>query len=154
MTFGKSDKKILELLQQDGRMTNVSLAEAIGVAPSPCLRKVRRLEETGIIENYTAMLDPAKIGIGAIAFVEVKVPRVTGKDFTPQFRKAVIANPWIIECFITAGQFDFLLRVIAKDMHHYSEIAQEYILRLPGVQDMRTTFVMETVKKSAPLPIL
>ena len=154
MTLSASDRKILGLLQQDGRMTNVALAEEIGVAPSPCLRKVRQLEEAGVIERYTAMLDASKIGIGAIAFVEVKVPRVSGKDFTPQFRKAVIANPWIVECFITAGQFDFLLRVVAKDMHHYSEIAQEYILRLPGVQDMRTTFVMETIKKSAPLPIL
>ncbi|OYX63492.1 MAG: ArsR family transcriptional regulator [Novosphingobium sp. 32-60-15] len=153
MTFSNSDKKILNILQADGRMPNVALADQIGMSPSPCLRRLKQLEDSGVIARYAAILDREKLGLGIMAFVEVKVPQIAETSIVDLFKVAVRREPSIIGCYITAGQFDFLLTVVAKDMTAYSALAQNVLLRLPGVQDMRSSFVLEAIKDTTTLPI-
>ncbi|MDT0508548.1 Lrp/AsnC family transcriptional regulator [Novosphingobium sp. MMS21-SN21R] len=153
MTFSNSDKKILRILQADGRMPNVALAEQIGMSPSPCLRRLKQLEDDGVISRYAAILDREKLGLGIMAFVEVKVPQIAETSIVDLFKDAVRREPSIIGCHLTAGQFDFLLTVVAQDMTAYSALAQNVLLRLPGVQDMRSSFVLEAIKDTTMLPI-
>lgn len=153
MTLSNSDRKILRVLQADGRLPNVALAEQIGMSPSPCLRRLKQLEESGIISRYAAVLDREKLGLGIMAFVEVKVPQVSDASIVDLFKEAVRREPSIIGCYITAGQFDFLLTVVAKDMTSYSVLAQTVLLKLPGVQDMRSSFVLESIKDTTVLPL-
>lgn len=159
--LSRTDLKLLHELQQDGRITNLALAERVGMSPSPCLRHVRRLEEEGIITGYTAIVDRKRVGLGILAYVEVKVPQTpsgaatgsSGSSIIEQFKEAVLNEPAIVSCVITAGQFDFLLKVLAPDMDAYAELAQRVLLKLPGVRDMRTTFALDVVKDSPALPL-
>jgi Lrp/AsnC family leucine-responsive transcriptional regulator len=153
MTMNSTDRKILSALQSDGRLSNVALAEQIGMSPSPCLRRVKQLEESGHIGHYVAILDRRKMGLGMLAFVEVKVPQVANALIIEQFKDAVRREPAIIGCYVMAGQFDFLLKVVARDMDAYSALAQNVLLQLPGVQDMRSSFVLEAIKDTTELPI-
>jgi Lrp/AsnC family transcriptional regulator, leucine-responsive regulatory protein len=153
MTINSTDRKILSALQADGRLSNVALAEQIGMSPSPCLRRVKQLEESGHIDNYVAILDRRKMGLGMMAFVEVKVPQVANALIIEQFKEAVRREPAIIGCYVMAGQFDFLMKVVARDMDAYSALAQNVLLQLPGVQDMRSSFVLEAIKDTTELPI-
>jgi Lrp/AsnC family transcriptional regulator, leucine-responsive regulatory protein len=153
MTINSTDRKILSALQADGRLSNVALAEQIGMSPSPCLRRVKQLEESGHIDNYVAILDRRKMGLGMMAFVEVKVPQVANALIIEQFKDAVRREPAIIGCYVMAGQFDFLLKVVARDMDAYSALAQNVLLQLPGVQDMRSSFVLESIKDTTELPM-
>lgn len=148
-----SDLRILSELQKDGSLSNVALAERIGMSPSPCLRRVKQLEAAGLIRRYAALLDAPKLGLGLTAYVEVKVPQVAGDDIVARFKQAVMREPPITGCFVTAGQFDFLLRVVVADIDAYSTLAQGVLLKLPGVQDIRTSFVLEAVKDTTELPI-
>ncbi len=134
-------------------MPNVALADQIGMSPSPCLRRLKQLEDSGVIARYAAILDREKLGLGIMAFVEVKVPQIAETSIVDLFKVAVRRGPSIIGCYITAGQFDFLLTVVAKDMTAYSALAQNVLLRLPGVQDMRSSFVLEAIKDTTTLPI-
>jgi len=154
MTLSNADKKILRILQTDGRLSNVALAEKIGMSPSPCLRKLKQLEESGVISRYTAVLDREKVGLGIMAFVEVKVPQISDTSIVDLFKDAVRREPSIIACYITAGQFDFILTVVAKDMAAYSVLTQQVLLKLPGVQDLRSNFVLEAIKGEGNLPLL
>jgi Lrp/AsnC family transcriptional regulator, leucine-responsive regulatory protein len=147
------DRKILKELQRDGRISNVALAERVGMAPSPCLRRVKQLEEQGFVARYVALLDRRKIGFELIAYVEVKVPQILGDEIVQRFNEAVLQEPSIIGCYITAGQFDYLLKVVAPDMDAYAKLVQTTLLKLPGVTDTRSTFVMEIVKDTTELPI-
>lgn len=149
-----TDKRILSELQRDAGLTNVALAERIGISPSPCLRRVKQLEDDGYIKGYTALLDRRKIGIGLMAIVEVNVPQIAGRDIVAEFTQAVRAEPSIINCYITAGNYDFLLYVAARDLDAYSKLAQSVLLKLPGVQQLRSSFVLEAIKDSAGYPIL
>jgi Lrp/AsnC family leucine-responsive transcriptional regulator len=153
MTLTASDRKILRILQEDGRIANVALAEKIGMSPSPCLRRLKQLEDSGIILRYAAILDREKLGLGMMAFVEVKVPQVADTSIVNLFKDAVRKEPSIIGCYITAGQFDFLLTVVAADMQAYSALAQNVLLKLPGVQDMRSSFVLEAIKDTTAIPL-
>jgi len=146
------DVRILEALQRDGRLTNLELATKIGLSPSPCLRRLRRLEEEGLIEGYKASLNRELIGLGLIAFVRVNIERHQGGD-AEAFMKAVSRLPEVISCYITSGESDFLLHVVVPDLPAYRQFALEKLLRVPGVKDMRSSFVIGTVKEGAPLPI-
>lgn len=148
-----SDLRILSELQKDGSLSNVALAERIGMSPSPCLRRVKQLEAAGLIRRYAALLDAPKLGLGLTAYVEVKVPQIAGDDIVARFKAAVMGEPSILGCFVTAGQFDFLLRVVVADIDAYSTLAQNVLLKLPGVQDIRTSFVLEAVKDTTELPL-
>lgn len=153
MTLSQSDRKILTILQNDGRIPNVTLAEKIGMSPSPCLRRLKQLEDSGIIEGYAALLNRTRLGLGIMAFVEVKVPQIAGSSIVDLFKDAVKREPSIIGCYLTAGQYDFLLSVVAKDMTAYSVLAQNVLLKLPGVQDLRSSFVLDAIKDTTALPI-
>lgn len=149
----RADVAILDVLQQEARLPNVDLAERIGMSPSPCLRRVKQLEANGYIERYVALLDRRKAGLGILAYAEVKVPRREEDDHVQRFKEAVQQEPMVIGCHILAGQYDFLLKVVAADLDAYADFLVHRLLKMPGVQDVRSSFVMETVKDTTALPL-
>ena len=151
--LSRADRAILVELQGDAGLSNVALADRIGMAPSPCLRRVRQLEAGGYIRKYVALLDNRKVGFGLTAYVEVKVPQVQGLPVVERFKEAVRREPSIVGCFATAGAYDFLLKVVARDIDAYSALMQEVLLKLPGVHDTRSSFVLEAVKETTELPL-
>jgi Lrp/AsnC family leucine-responsive transcriptional regulator len=151
--LNRVDLQILEILQHDGRLPNVELAERIGMSPSPCLRRVKQLEASGLIERYVALLDRRKAGLGILAYAEVKVPRRDDDAHVERFKAAVQREPMVIGCHILAGQYDFLLKVVAADLDAYADFLVHRLLKMPGVQDVRSSFVMETVKDTTALPL-
>lgn len=149
----KADRKIVMALQKDGRLSNVALAEKIGMSPSPCLRRVKQLEVAGVIRGYVALAEPRALGLGLVAYVEVKVPQVAGDSVVDRFKAAVRREPSIVGCYLMAGQYDFLLKVVVRDLDAYSMLLQKVLLKLPGVQDLRSGFVLEECKDTTALPV-
>jgi DNA-binding Lrp family transcriptional regulator len=152
MELDAIDRRILRALQRDGRLQNVDLAQEVGLSPSPCLRRVRRLEEAGVIERYAAMLDAAKIGFGMTIFARVWL---TGQDqdTVSAFVTAIRALPQVAECYLMAGDCDFLIRVLVRDLDAYRRFQVEHLARIPGVRSIKTDISMQTVKPSGALPI-
>ena len=146
------DRKILQTLQADARLTNQQLAERIALSPSPCLRRVRALEEGGVIRQYVALLDPAKIGLGLLAYVTVKLEK-KGKMPVEQFTRAVLAWPEVIACYSMTGDMDYLMRVQVEDLDHYSRFIMDKLLKQAGVIDIKSNFVLERVKDTTALPL-
>ncbi|WP_115718510.1 leucine-responsive transcriptional regulator Lrp [Gallaecimonas mangrovi] len=139
------DRKILKELQNDGRLSNVELSRRIGLSPTPCLERVKRLERQGFIQGYTAIIDPRHIGAALLVFVEVTLERTSSEVFE-QFTLAVQKLDIIQECHLVSGNFDYLLKTRVADMSAYRELLGETLLRLPGVKETRTYVVMEEVK--------
>ena len=148
----KIDRKILQVLQTDGRISNLKLAETIGLSATAVLARTQRLQQSGIIMGYTARLDPAKIGLGMTVFVEVLLDRTTPNVFDA-FKAAVQVHGEILECHLVAGGFDYLLKLRVSDMAAYREFAGRVLWQLPGVRETRTYAVMEEVKNSSRLPL-
>ena len=148
----KIDRRILALLQADGRLSNLKLAEAVHLSPTAVLERVRRLTRDGYILGYEARLDPNKLGAGLMVFVEVLLDR-TVQDVMDTFRAAVQVRDEILECHLVAGGFDYLLKTRVADMAHYREFIGSVIWTLPGVRETRTYAVMEEVKNSAQIPL-
>ena len=148
----RTDRKILEALQTDARLTNQQLAEKIALSASPCLRRVRALEERGVIRQYVALLDPAEIGLGLLAYVTVKLEK-KGKMPVEQFTRAVLAWPEVIACYSMTGDMDYLMRVQVEGLDHYSRFVMEKLLKQPGVIDIKSNFVLERVKDTTALPL-
>lgn len=150
--FDSIDRSILRTLQQDGRIQNVELAERVGLSPSPCLRRVRHLEETGVVERYVALVDPAKVGMGMTLFVRVWL---TGQDedTVNLFVEAVRKLPQVVECYLMAGDCDFLLRVVASDLEGYRRFQIEHLGRIKGVSNIKTEVPMQKIKQSWEIPI-
>lgn len=146
------DHRILAALQRDGRLSNVQLAEEIGLSPSPCLRRVRLLEEAGVIRRYTAELGRDEIGLGLTVFVGIKVERHRD-DQAEAFRHAVMDLPEVISVHLVSGESDFLLQVVVPDLRGYERLLTGTLLKLPGVSDIRSNFAIQTVKAPAPLPL-
>lgn len=146
------DRRILAALQRDARLTNVQLAEEVGLSPSPCLRRVRLLEEAGVIDSYRTLLSREKIGLGLTVFVSVKVERHRD-DTAEQFRQAVLALPELISCHLVSGEADFLLQVAVPDLAGYERLLIGKLLKLPGVTDIRSNFAIQTIKAHGPLPL-
>jgi Lrp/AsnC family leucine-responsive transcriptional regulator len=151
-TFDRTDRRILELLQADGRLSNQELAERVSLSPSPCLRRVRALEEAGVIQRYAALLDPLRVGLELLAYVSVKLEK-RGKMPVDQFTRAVLSWPEVITCFSMTGDMDYLMRVQVEDLAHYSRFIMEKLLKQPGVIDIRSNFVLERVKETTALPL-
>ena len=143
----RTDRRILALLQQDGRMTNAKLAEAVHMSPTATLIRVRRLTTRGYILGYRARLNPLKLGTGMLVFVEVLLDRTT-PNVLEEFKQAVKARPEVVECHLVAGGFDYLIKLRAADMSDYRDIAARVLWQLPGVRETRTYAVMEEVKNS------
>ena len=148
----KIDRKILQALQQDGRISNLKLAESIGLSATAVLARTQRLQREGIIEGYEARLNPVKLGRGMAVFVEVLLDRTSPNVFE-QFKAAVQVRPEILECHMVAGGFDYLLKTRSADMGHYRDFAGQVLWQLPGVRETRTYAVMEEVKLSHALPL-
>ena len=150
--FDAIDRSILRTLQQDGRIQNVDLAERVGLSPSPCLRRVRLLEEAGVIDRYVALLDPAKVGMGLTLFVRIWL---TGQDeeTVNVFVEAVRKLPQIVECHLMAGDSDFLLRVVAPDLEGYRRFQIEHLGRIKGVRNIKTEIPMQKIKHSWEIPV-
>jgi Lrp/AsnC family transcriptional regulator, leucine-responsive regulatory protein len=148
----KIDRKILRILQQDGRISNLKLAESIGLSATAVLARTQRLQREGFIEGYAAQLNPAKLGLSMTVFVEVLLDRTTANVFDA-FKAAVQVHDEIMECHLVAGGFDYLLKLRVADMAAYREFAGRVLWPLPGVRETRTYAVMEGVKETARLAV-
>ena len=146
------DRAILGLLQEDGRIANVDLAEAVHLSPSACLRRVRRLEESGRIDRYVALLDPSAVGLGTDVFVEITL---TGQDETTleAFERAVSERPEIMSCHLMAGQFDYLVHVVVRDVADYEVLHRTHLAQLPGVVRMVSSFALRPICDRTAYPI-
>jgi len=152
MSLDNTDRRILQQLQADGRLSNQELAERVSLSPSPCLRRVRALERAGVIQRYAAVLDPLRVGLELLAYVSVKLEK-RGKMPVDQFTRAVQSWPEVITCFSMTGDMDYLMRVQVENLAHYSRFIMDKLLKQPGVIDIRSNFVLERVKETTVLPL-
>jgi|TARA_B110000014_G_C20123340_1_gene596502 Lrp/AsnC family leucine-responsive transcriptional regulator len=146
------DKNILNELQKDGRLSNVELSKRVGLSPTPCLERVKRLELDGYILGYKAILNPNQLDAALLVFVEITLTK-TSPDVFNEFAKAVQLVDVIHECHLVSGNYDFLLKTRVSDMSAYRELLGETLLRLPSVSESRTYVVMDEIKSSNMLPI-
>lgn len=146
------DRNILIELQKNGRISNIDLATKVGLSPSPCLERVKRLEQQGYILGYHARVDPHKLGAAMLVFVEITLTK-TSVDIFEEFSAAVRLHDDIQECHLVSGNFDFLLKARVADMSSYRKLLGDTLLRLPGVSASRTYVVMEEIKDTTMLKI-
>lgn len=151
MNDDKWEEAILRYLQQDGRMSNVELAEKIGLSESPTLRRVKQMEADGRIEGYAAIVDQRKLGLEVTAYVLVIMEKQPDTN-TEEFHARVQIEPHIMECHVMSGAHDYLMKVVAKNMDHFSELCMEKILKFPGVQHVESNFSLRAIKNSRVLP--
>ena len=152
LDIDRIDLKILQALQQDGRLSNLKLAEHVALSPTAVLARVQRLSRDGYILGYEARLNPLKLGAGMMVFVEVLLDRTTPNVFDA-FKAAVQVYPEIMECHMVAGGFDYLIKIRLPDMAAYRAFAGSALWQLPGVRETRTYAVMEEVKNTTKLPL-
>lgn len=146
------DRKILNELQKDGRISNVELSKRVDLSPTPCLERVRRLERQGFITGYIATLNPQYLGAALLVFIEITLSRGE-PDVFEQFNKAVLKSDAIQECHLVSGDFDYLLKTRVADMSAYRKLLAETLLALPSIKETRTYVVMEEVKINSQLLI-
>ena len=147
-----TDRKMLEILQRDGRISNAALAEQLHLSPSPCLRRLRALEASGVITGYSAELDREKLGLGLTLFVELKVEGHSERN-AAAITDALRATPEVIAAHIVSGSADFLLEVVVADLRDYERLLFDTLLNLPNVSDVRSNFALRAVKTRGPLPL-
>lgn len=152
MDLDGADLRILETLQADGRLTNQALSEKVGLSTSPCWRRVRQLEEAGVIQSYRASLDRRQIGLGVLAFIRVKIDSHSESE-AEEFSQKILALDEVVACYSIAGDADFLVQVVARDLDSYSDFAMSVIRRLPGIKEMQTTFVLKELKLFQGFPV-
>jgi Lrp/AsnC family transcriptional regulator, leucine-responsive regulatory protein len=152
MPLDRVDRRLLDVLQEEGRISNVALAERVHLSPSPCLRRVKALEHDGAIAGYRAMLDREAVGLGLTAFVEVKVEGHSEK-LAMAMEEAVRAMPEVVSCYLVSGDADFLLEVVVPDLRAYERFLLGSLLGLPSVSGVRTNFAIRTMKPPSPLPL-
>lgn len=148
----ETDLRILRVLQADGRITNQALAGRCHLSPAACHERVKRLRDTGVIQGFAALIDPAAIDRGLLIFVEVQLDRTTG-DLFDQFAEAARGAPEILECHMVAGGFDYLIKARVADMDAYRSFLGEVLVQMPGVRETRTYAVLEEVKNTVRLPL-
>jgi Lrp/AsnC family leucine-responsive transcriptional regulator len=152
MTLDRFDKLILKALQRDGRMSNKQLAQQVHLSESACLRRVRALEESGMIDRYVAMLSQARAGIPGNVLVHIGLHREEQSELAA-FEKAVQEIPEVMECYLMTGEFDYLLRVVVVDMADFERIHKDELTRLPGVARVNSSVAIRTVLKRTELPL-
>ena len=150
--LNRTDRRLLDLLQRDGSLTNQELAARVNLSPSACLRRVRALEKAGVIRRYVALLDPRKVGLGLMGFVTVKLEK-RGRMPTDAFARAVKDWPEVLACHALTGDMDYLLRVQVEGLDHFSRFVMDSLLKHPGVLDVKSSFVLEEVKETTALPL-
>ena len=152
----KLDKAILRALQQNGRETYDVLGEQVGLSASAVLRRVKRLEDAGVIERYVALVRPEAVGLGLTAYINVWLEKHTEshkRNPMDVFRASVQTWPEVVECVALTGEMDFLLRAVVQDMAHYSRFIMDTVLKHPSVQDCKTSFVLDRVKATTAVPL-
>ena len=152
----KLDKAILRALQDNGRETYAVVGEQVGLSPSAVLRRVKRMEESGIIDRYVALVRPESVGLGLTAYINVRLEKHTEshkRNPMDVFRASVQSWPEVVECVALTGEMDFLLRVVVEDMAHYSRFIMETLLKHASVQDCKTSFVLDRVKTTTAVPV-
>ena len=155
-TIDKLDKAILRRLQANGRETYDVIGEQVGLSPSAVLRRVKRLEENGVIDRYVALVQPESVGLGLTAYINVRLEKYTEtskRNPMDLFRASVQTWPEVVECVSLTGEMDYLLRVVVADMQHYSRFIMDTLLKHPSVQDCKTSFVMDRVKVTTAVPL-
>ncbi|UYK98065.1 Lrp/AsnC family transcriptional regulator [Pantoea stewartii] len=152
MLLDKTEMKILRVLQDDARITNQELADKIGMSASPCWRKVRRLEEQGVIQGFRAVLDRKKIGAGVMVFIRVVID-CHSEDEAKKFEQQVTALDDVVACYSIGGDADFLLQVVASDLETYAEFAMSVVRRLPRIKEMQSMFVLKEIKPLTAYPV-
>ena len=152
MPLDSVDRRMLEILQREGRISNAALAERLHLSPSPCLRRLRALERGGVISGYRAMLDRHELGLGLTVFVELNVEGHSDR-VAEAISDAVLAAPEVISAHIVSGSADFLLEVVVPDLAAYERLLFDTLLKLPNVADVRSNFALRTVKPAGPLPL-
>lgn len=153
MELDRYDLRILQVLQEDGRISNQDLADRIGLSPSPCLRRVRTLEELGLITAYRALLDAKKLGLSLMALIHISMDQHTPERFD-NFEEKIANIPEVLECLLITGQAaDYQLKVVVKDMDAYHELLLDRITRIPGVTGVHSSFVLRKVIDKTALPL-
>lgn len=156
VALDRLDRAILARLQADGRETHEAIGAQIGLSASAVLRRIKKLEEAGVIDRYVALLNPVAVGLGLSAYVNVRLEKRAEhakRNPMDEFRASVQAWPEVVECVALTGEMDFLLRLVVQDMSAYSRFMMDTLLRHPSVQDCKTSFVMDRVKATTALPI-
>lgn len=152
MKLDRTDHSILAELQREGRLSNRDLAERVHLSESACLRRVRALEEAGVIDRYTAVINQSKVGLPGNVFVSITLNRQEQADLAA-FEEAVKRVPEVMECYLMTGQQDYLLRVVVSDPSDFERLHSQHLTRLPGVARVQSSFALRTVRKSAELPL-
>ncbi len=152
MLIDDTDRRILRVLQKQGRISNADLAEAIHLSPSACHRRVQRLEESGVIRDYVALLNPKILQVPTTVFVEITL-QAQADEVLDAFEKAVSRVPAVLECHLMAGTADYILKVVAEDTEDFARIHRQFLARLPGVAQMQSSFALRTVFKTTALPM-
>ena len=146
------DRRILAVLQADARVSNAALAEAVGLSPSPCLRRVRALEAMGVIKGYAALIEPGAVGLPISVFVQVTLERQV-EQALETFERAIQTRPEVMECYLMTGDADYLLRVVVSDLTAYERFLKEHLTRVAGVASIKSSFALNQVKYSTALPL-
>ena len=152
----KIDRQLLRTLQADGRATYDQLAEQVSLSPSTVLRRIKRLEESGVIDRYVALVKPESVGLGLTAYINVRLEKNTEshkRNPMDLFRASVQSWPEVVECAALTGEMDYLLRLLVRDMAHYSAFIMDTLLKHPSVQDCKTSFVLDRVKSTTAVPL-
>ncbi|TCP44430.1 Lrp/AsnC family transcriptional regulator [Rhodovulum marinum] len=152
MDLDDTDRRLLRVLQKQGRISNAELSERVNLSPSACHRRVARLERAGVIRDYVALLDPRKMARPTTVFVEITLSG-QADEVLEAFEKAVARVPDVLECHLMAGTADYLLKVVAEDSEDFARIHRQYLTRLPGVTRMQSSFALRTVFKTTALPV-
>jgi len=155
-TIDKLDRAILRRLQANGRETYDVIGEQVGLSPSAVLRRVKRLEDSGVIDRYVALVQPKTVGLGLTAYLNVRLEKYTEtskRNPMDVFRASVQTWPEVVECVSLTGEMDYLMRVVVADMQHYTRFVMDTLLKHPSVQDCKTSFVMDRVKVTTAVPL-
>lgn len=153
MQLDRIDKRILKELQANGRISNQDLADRVGLSPSPCLRRVKQLEDEGIIEGYVALVNASKLGLKMMALIQIRMDRHTPERFE-QFEATIRTYPQVLECILITGQTaDYQVKVVVADMEEYQDFLLNKITPLPGVSDVHSSFILRQVVHSTALPL-
>lgn len=147
------DVRMLRELQEHGRLTNVDLAERIGLSAAPCLRRVRTLERAGVVRKYVALVEPKAVGLGVTVFVQIRVDLQLTKGRYETFEQSVLRRPEVLECHLMTGDADYLLRVVVPDVAAYERLLSEWLRRVDGITEIKSNFGLKQVKYSTALPV-
>ena len=153
MPIDQIDRKILRALQADGKITVGELAEKVGLSPSPCARRVRLMESSGVIKGYAAILDQKRVGLPISAFASIKLERQREEDLD-RFAEAVARWPEVVDCYLMTGQRDYLMRIVASDLEAYERFLKDKLTRLDNVASIETSFALGQVKRAEVLPLV